>query len=175
MPINVERLEPAQRNSVIHVSEGHYSDIKSIDIRPSRLTEAISAFANADGGELYVGIEEVGNANERKWRGFSDVEAANAHIQVCEQLFPLGRDFSYTFLSCDDEEGLVLKIEILKTMGIMRATDGHPYLRRGAQSLKISTSEQLKRLEYAKGLVSFESEPVPIEPDYVCNSTEIIE
>ncbi len=175
MPINIERLEINQRDIILRINEGHYSDVKSIDIRPGRITETISAFANADGGDLYIGIDELGLTKDRKWRGFFDMEAANAHIQVFEQLFPLGRDFTYTFLACDCEAGLILKIEILKTMSIMRASDGFPYLRRGAQSLKVSTPEQLKRLEYAKGLVSFESEPVPVELHHVCNSIEIIE
>ena len=60
-------------------------------------------------------------------------------------------------------------------MGIVRASDGHPYLRRGAQSLRVSTTEQIKRLEYAKGLSSFESEPIITDLEVVGNSTEIIE
>lgn len=175
MAIDLLEIEPDQRDVVVQTGEGHYSDVKAIDIRPARLTETIAAFANADGGELYVGIDEIGVQRIRRWRGFEDIEAANGHLQIFEQLFPLGRDFAYTFLSCPDGSGLVLKIEIQKTMGIVRASDGHPYLRRGAQSLRITTPEQLRRLEYAKGLSSFESEPVVADSDLVCNSTEIIE
>src|SRR5512138_113552 len=111
MPIDVLEIQPEQGDSVVNTSEGHYSDVKAIDIRPARLTETISAFANADGGELYVGVDEIGLQKTRRWRGFTDVEAANGHLQVFEQLFPLGRDFAYTFLSCPGETGLVLKIE----------------------------------------------------------------
>lgn len=175
MAIDVQQIEPNQRDLVVQIGEGHYSDVKAIDIRPARLTETISAFANADGGELYIGVNEIGTQKRRNWRGFTDVEAANGHLQIFEQLFPLGRDFAYTFLSCPGETGLVLKIEIQKTMGIVRAPDRYPYLRRGAQSLRQSTPEQIKRLEYAKGLASFESEPVVADLDLVCNSTEIIE
>ena len=167
-------MEAGQRDRVLHVREGHYSDVKSVDIRPAGLTKAISAFANADGGELFIGIAEVGFQKERRWRGFQDMEAANSHIRVFEQLFPLGQDFGYTFLSCADEDGLVLKIDIQKTMAIKYASDGHPYLRRGAQSLRVGTPEEFKRLEYAKGLTSFESEPIPLDLEHVCNSTEII-
>lgn len=175
MSIYVVDIQRDQRDLVMQIGEGHYTDVKSIDIRPARLTETIAAFANADGGELYVGIDEVGRDKRRGWRGFFDVEAANGHIQIFEQLFPLGRDFSYTFLACSGENGYVLKIEIQKTIGIVRASDGHPYLRRGAQSIRISTPEQNKRLEYAKGITSFESEPVVASIELVCNSTEIIE
>lgn len=175
MAINVEQIETGQRDLVLHVDEGHFSEVKSIDIRPARLTKTISAFANADGGELFVGIDEIEDHKQRRWRGFGNAEAANGHIQIFEQLFPLGRDFAYTFLACPGEDGLVLKIEIQKTMAIVGASDGHPYIRRGAQSLRVTTPEELKRLEYAKGLTSFESEPVPLGVVHVCNSTEIIE
>ena len=100
MAIDIQQIERNRLDLVLHIAEGHYSDVKSIDVRPARLTETISALANADGGELYVGIDEVGREKNRKWRGFTDVEAANGHIQIFEQLFPLGRDFAYTFLSC---------------------------------------------------------------------------
>lgn len=175
MAINTEEINPSQRDVVLHVEEGHFAEVKAIEIRPAHLTETIAAFANADGGELYVGVDEIGEQKQRRWRGFSDPEAANGHIQIFEQLFPLGRDFAYTFLSCSGEAGIVLKIEIQKTMAIVRASDRYPYLRRGAQSLRMSTPEQIKRLEYAKGLSSFESEPIAIDLNVVCNSTEIIE
>jgi ATP-dependent DNA helicase RecG len=43
---------------VLSYTEGHFLDLKAEEIKPSKLTKAISAFANADGGELYVGIAE---------------------------------------------------------------------------------------------------------------------
>ncbi|MHB1011167.1 MAG: ATP-binding protein [Propionibacteriaceae bacterium] len=175
MTMKIEKIEPSQLDAVLYVAEGHFSEVKSIEIRPGRLTEAIAAFANADGGELYIGIDETGDQKHRGWRGFDDVEAANGHIQIFEQLFPLGRDFSYSFLSCEGETGIVLKIDIMKTMAIMHASDGQPYIRRGAQSIRVVTPEQIRRLEYVKGLTSFESEPISIDLDLVCNSTEVIE
>jgi ATP-dependent DNA helicase RecG len=36
--------------------EDHFFDIKSKDILPSKLQETFVAFANADGGEIYIGI-----------------------------------------------------------------------------------------------------------------------
>ncbi len=175
MAVRSEEISATQRDVVLQIEEGHFCDVKAIEIQPSRLTRAIAAFANADGGELYIGVDEIGQEKKRRWRGFEDAEAANAHIQVFEELFPLGSNFAYTFLSCQGEAGLVLKIEIQKTAGIVRASDGWAHLRRGAQSLKVATAEQIKRLEYAKGLASFESEVVNVALDLVCNSTEVIE
>lgn len=102
-----------------------------------------AAFANSDGGQLYLGIDELKPEKRRVWRGFDDMEAANGHLQAFEQLFPLGRDFQYTFLRCPGEQGVVLQVQIRKTADIKRAADGHVYIRRGAQKLRITGPEEL--------------------------------
>jgi ATP-dependent DNA helicase RecG len=137
------------------MDEGHFCDLKSIDIRPARMTVTASAFANADGGELFIGIDEDTRTGNRLWRGFSNQEAANAHVQVLDSLFPLGSDFQYSFLTCDTENGLVLKADIRKTQSIRRSSDGAVYVRRGAQNLPVNTPEALRQLEYVKGLATF--------------------
>lgn len=175
MPIETQAITLKQRDLILNVEEGHFSELKSIDIQPSKLTQTISAFANSDGGEIYIGVDEVGIQKERKWRGFPNVEAANNHINVFEHLFPLGKDFDYTFLKCDIENGLVLQVQIQKTSDIKLATDGFPYIRRGAQKIKVADSAAMKRLEYTKGINSFESETIATGIDAVTNSIPIIE
>ena len=175
MPISVQQIESDQRDIILELDEGHFLELKSIDIGPAKLTRVISAFANADGGELYVGIDENTASGERMWRGFANEEAANAHLQVFEQLFPLGRDFQAAFLECEEESGLVLQVLILKTRDIKTASDGQPYVRRGAQSLPVATLEGLRRLQYAKGLASFETELVNVDKKAVTNSVPMIE
>ena len=81
------------------MDEGHFRDLKSTQIAPAKLTRAIAAFANAEGGELFIGIED----SPRKWMGFDAIEDANAHLQVFEGLFPLGSDYDYQFLLAEDE------------------------------------------------------------------------
>ncbi len=56
MPIEVNEITEYQRNQILQIEEGHFSDIKSIDINPSRLTKALPAFVNTYGGELHIGI-----------------------------------------------------------------------------------------------------------------------
>ena len=70
-------LNRSQAKSVIDEEEGHFSDVKSIDVAPSKLTRTLSAFANADGGELYVGIDEDLATGARTWRGFSKCRRIN--------------------------------------------------------------------------------------------------
>lgn len=175
MPIETQPITLIQRDLILKLEEGHFSELKSIDIQPSKLTQTISAFANSDGGEIYIGVDEVGAQKERKWRGFPNVETANNHINVFEQLFPLGKDFDYTFLKCDVENGLVLQVQIQKTPDIKLATDGFPYIRRGAQKIRVADPAAMKRLEYTKGINSFESETIATGVDAVTNSIPIIE
>jgi ATP-dependent DNA helicase RecG len=175
MSISVETITVDQAVKLLALEEGHFIDLKARAIQPAKLTKSLSAFANADGGELYVGIAEMGALKTRAWQGFDDQEAANGHIQALEGLFPLGQDFTYTFLTCPGMPGQVLQIGVRKTAAIKKASDGTIYIRRGAQSLPLTTEEQIKRLEYAKGLVSFETEVTRAAKRVVTNSTEIIE
>lgn len=175
MPIETRTVTAAQAQKILSVPEGHFWDVKSKDISPSKLTKTMSAFANADGGELYVGIDEDRQAGRNSWRGFANQEAANGHLQAFEQLFPLGSEFEYMFLSSGDQPGPVLQVFIHKTAAIKTASDGKVYLRRGAQNLPIAGAEELQRLSYNKGLSSFENETVPVDLDLVTNSTAVIE
>jgi ATP-dependent DNA helicase RecG len=173
--INVEIIGNAQAEKIIQTSEGQFADVKAIEIEPSKLTKTISAFANSDGGDLYVGIRESGRmlSPTREWRGFANEEAANGHLQIFEKLFPLGTDFQYEFLLRESGPGLVLHVQINKTLAIMRASNNIPYVRRGAQNLPVNTPDALKRLEYAKGVATFEDEGAPADKEVITTSDVI--
>lgn len=173
MPLDVEIIDDGQADLLTQIAEGQFSDVKASAITPAKLTNTIAAFANSDGGDLYIGINEVhlgGGAKTREWAGFPDVEAANGHLQSFERLFPLGTDFQYDFLRCENRRGVVLHAQINRTQTIMRAGDGVPYVRRGAQNLPVTTPEALRRLEYSKGVASFESEPVNTSKELIAES-----
>lgn len=169
--INTVKLSENEIKKLLAMDEGHFSDLKAIEIAPGKLTKAIAAFANAEGGELFIGIDD----SPRKWRGFGNMEAANAHIQVFDGLFPLGSDFQYEFLSGEGLDGVVLKIQISKTRDLKAASDGKVYVRRGAQSLPVTDEDRLQSLRRDKGLVSFETEVVNCPKEVIENSTHIIE
>lgn len=134
----------------------------------------MSAFSDAEGGELFVGIDENKSTGARAWRGFKDVEAANGHIQALEAFFPLGQFVDYQFLRLPTapEKGLVLKVSVLKTPDIRPSSDGTVYVRRGAQNLPVS-GDALKRLEYLKGVSSFETHPVDVPIGLVSDSLTV--
>ena len=156
------------------MQEGHFCDLKAIDISPAKLSRSIAAFSNAEGGELFIGIDEDRTSGSRSWRGFRAQEDANGHIQAFEELFPLGADFAYEFLAGESLPGYVLKIQVAKTLDIKRATDGKVYIRRGAQNIPVETAERLEILRRDKGITSFENETVNCEATAVTNSANII-
>jgi ATP-dependent DNA helicase RecG len=176
MGIDIAEISDPQAETVEKIGEGQFSEVKAKEIAASRLTKAISALANTDGGDVYIGIAEkslAGGAKERAWEGFADVEAAKGHLQCFERLFPLGNGFLYEFLSCRSKAGLVLHIQVGRTQGIMRADDGLPYIRRGASSFPVNNSEAVRRLEYQKGIFSFETEMANVSKAYVTESPKM--
>ncbi|MEH2321228.1 ATP-binding protein [Nostoc sp.] len=177
MSIEVEKINYEQVSQILSSQESHFLDLKSIDIKPAKLTRSISAFANASGGEVYIGIDEtkIDGKNQRTWRGFADQEDANAHLQVFQELFPLGQYYSYTFLCCDGCIGLVLQVEINKNREIVKALDKPiPYLRLGAQNLPQDTEEKFARLRLDKGIDSFETSTVKADMEVITNSLPIL-
>jgi ATP-dependent DNA helicase RecG len=146
MPIPVVDISDTETAKVIEITEGHFSDVKDIRITPSKLTHTLSALSNTEGGEVYIGISEDRSTRARSWRGFNVPEDANAHIQVFEELFPLGEGYGYTFLKSATGGGYVLKVEVTKSRDVKKASDGVVYIRRSAQNLRVSTEEALTRL-----------------------------
>ncbi|KAJ1681388.1 hypothetical protein LUZ63_023391 [Rhynchospora breviuscula] len=168
MPISAE-----EATKLLSRTEGHFLDFKDIRIAPSKLTQHLAAFCNADGGDLYVGVSETNGVFA--WDGFSDEEDANGHIQAFEMVSPFGVDLYGEFLRADGLAGLVLHVNALKSRQIRTSTDGKVYKRLGAQSLRVLEGEALTALRRAKGVESFEDETLSIPIDSVTNSSAIIE
>ncbi len=168
MKIETFNISEEQVSSLLHLHEGHFYDLKRKEVKPGKLSQTISAFANADGGDVYIGIgekEKKDGSKERFWNGFIDIEAANGHLQLIHDIFPFQQYFSIGFFKNDKQPGFVLHVQIHKTKEIVKSSEGIPYVRRGAQNIPIKSHEDLKRLEYDKGISTYEQQTlsVPIE------------
>jgi ATP-dependent DNA helicase RecG len=173
---DVSKIDAIAANQVISIEEGHYADVKRIALKPAKLSETVSAFANTSGGEVFLGIAEDKAATPpRWWDGFSTLEDANAHIQVLEKLNALGNHYKAEFLTSDAYKGYVLHLTVPKTKGIILATDGFAYIRRNAQNLKVDTDEMKERLRLDKGVSSFEDQTVNAKVDIISESLVAIE
>lgn len=172
--LDIARISADQVREILALSEGHFLDLKSRDIAPGKLTRTIAALSNAEGGELYIGVEDAKRFGVQEWRGFDSPEAANGFIQAFEALFPLGADYGYAFLAADGFPGYVLKVDVRKSRDVKAASDGKVYVRRGAQNLPLQTEEELARLRRNKGITSYETEPVNADAELITNSETII-
>jgi ATP-dependent DNA helicase RecG len=70
--VEVADIDSTEVARILSLEEDHFCDLKAIEIAPSKLTRTLSAFANAAGGDLYIGIDEDTSRRARKWRGFPD-------------------------------------------------------------------------------------------------------
>lgn len=170
--LNTMTITGEEAAKLLSRNEGHFLDFKSKRISPAKLTQHLAAFCNADGGDLYIGIEESDSGNE--WHGFLNEEEANGHIQAFESVSPFEVDIQGEFLECSESVGLVLHINASKSRVVRTSSDGKTYRRLGAQSLPVPEGEALTALRRSKGVESFEDETVNIPVDDVTNSEPII-
>lgn len=134
--------------------ENHYFDRKSARISPKDLAHHFSAFANAGGGVVAVGIEDNGEITgvsaeqENTFRKgvmeyFSN--PPKVEIEILPYKDSLGGNCNILLfhISSSSDEIVVLK-------------SGDAYLRVGDSSKKL-TPEQFLSLEYSRGIKSFET------------------
>lgn len=173
--MNIIEINSEELEKLFSREESHFLDYKSIDIQPNKLLRTVSAFANSDGGEIYIGISQPSNGGPKNWLGFNSIEAANGFIQAIEEVLPLGNYNRIEFLKTTSEQGYILRLEVFKTREIIKTSAGDVYVRRGAQNIPFITDEQKRRLELNKGIHSFETETLNVPEDLITNSSVVIE
>ncbi len=155
-------IDKAELSRFLSLQEGHFLDLKRIEITPAKLSESISAFANTSGGELFIGIGENDGKAVRFWNGFPSMEAANGLFQVIDKMTPLANHYAATWYSADAQPGFLLYLMISKTRALVNATDGYAYRRFNAQNIKVSSVDDINRLRLDKGIVTFEEGIIPL-------------
>ena len=48
-------ISDTEVRKILTIEEGHFVDVKAIEASPGKLTKAIAALSNAEGGELFIG------------------------------------------------------------------------------------------------------------------------
>lgn len=142
---------------IIKKGESHFFDYKSIATNGQKTQKIASAFANADGGEFIVGIDDEKTEPDllKRWNGANKIEDFNSHLQALNELNP-SLDFITTFFDCPTLPGIVMSIKIEKSAFVHKTASEEVYLRQGAQSLKLTDNQKITELQFAKGASSFE-------------------
>lgn len=131
--------------------EGQYFDRKSARIKPYALAQNLSAFANANGGILVIGIEDNGEITGLKCDKASDInELIDTPLSLCEG--PI--NYETEIIKVDDKEILLFHINPSNNK-VIKTSKKEVFLRIGDKSKKLN-HEQISQLEYDKGERSFE-------------------
>lgn len=156
--------------------ESHFFDRKSMVISGKGLQKIVVALANADGGEVLIGIADNKDEPdpEKRWQGATQIEDLNAHLQNVFNVKP-SIDCRYEFLKCASKTGYVLRITIEKSPEVHKTTDEKVYQRHGAQSLPVTDPRQVVDLSFAKGATSFEDSALAdLPPEQILESEELL-
>lgn len=142
-----------------HEPENKYFDRKSAKIRPTDLGRHISAFANADGGTIVIGIDDKTRAIE----GIDSFGAdkINDFINSPKNCCRLMPKYRYEFVNVVSSEGVedrLLLLHVSESIDqVIRTTNDETWLRIGDRSVEM-LGENLINLEYAKSARHYEDE-----------------
>lgn len=156
MPFNYTHIEMVK---IEPEDENKYFDRKSCQIRVAELAPHISAFANADGGTLVIGISDKKRIIEGINACGNDKinEFINAPKDCCRPM-PRYKEEFIDVVNVHGEPNRVLLLHIEASTGqVIRTANDRTYLRIGDKS-KEMLGENLRNLEYAKGSRHYEGE-----------------
>lgn len=160
MMYEVIDLSAKEVEVLLNTVEDHFNDFKSKQIAPNKLQETFVAFANADGGNIYIGIEDSASDRERL-SGFNEPEEANAIIAtLLENTNPAVENVEIEYLKTPGN-GLILHIDIPKSPKVHYTASGDCFIRANAQKVKIK-GERVTQLSYSKGAEPYEKKAVDI-------------
>ena len=158
--MNKEGLEDSEYvTRLLQRPEDKWLDFKRAEIKPRDLAPLISAFANSDGGTIVIGVDD----KSRAMRGICAIghEALNNLLETpIKQCCPAPACHEQ-FIDITNEKGepdRLLLLVVEKSDGpLIRTRDGATYLRVGDRTLEVK-GEDLRNLEYRRGVRSFEAE-----------------
>ncbi|RFF31605.1 RNA-binding domain-containing protein [Wenzhouxiangella sediminis] len=156
--MRVRKPEGDEEARLLSIDEGHFVDLKSKRINPAKLQQSFVAFANSDGGELFVGVEDKSELGERIV-GFTTQEECNGILPtLLEDTQPAVENVDVELIDFG-AKGLILRLFIPKSPKVHYTANGDCYIRIGAEKRKIK-GERVTQLSYGKGALVYERKPV---------------
>ncbi len=169
MPISIEPGTPEVRHEILRVREDQFNDVKDFRVKPSDLQRHFVAFANTDGGDLYIGVRDPVVKGNRI-QGFAKQEDANNHINVLlTDTKPSVDGAAVRFLDFVGD-GLVLHVSVPKSPQVHYTSDDRCFVRVNASTREIKGGK-VTALAHAKGSFSYERVAVPqVTPEELASS-----
>ena len=146
---------------MVNAPENKIFDRKSSRVKPSDLAPIISAFANAEGGTVVIGVDEktkeIEGVNSCGEDRVNDLIAAPK--DHCRPMPLFHEEFVDVCINGETDRLLLLHIEA-STEQVIRTINGSTFLR-VADKTKELKGEDLRNLEYGKSVRHFEDECHP--------------
>lgn len=138
--------------------EDQFFDRKSCATKGRTAQKIAVAFGNSEGGEIAFGIKDDSDEPnvEQRLSLFADPEEANGILQSIYEVTP-PLTFRYSFVRVEGASGYLLRVFIDKGQHIHATSDGTVYRRAGASSLPVKDPNEITRMSFAKGAISFEN------------------
>lgn len=144
---------------MLNEAENKYFDRKPAQIKPSDIADLISAFANAEGGTIVIGISD----KTRKLEGINDFgeekinNFINAPKDYCKPMPAYEEEF-LTICNCNGKEDRLLLLHIHSSIDqIIRTKNDSTFLRIGDKTRELK-GDDLRNLEYSKSTRHYEDE-----------------
>lgn len=141
--------------------EGQFLDRKSARIKPISILKHLVAFANAEGGQLVIGIEDDG---EMTGFNHSNAHKIDEYRNIClTELKETPLNTKFDVVSVENSKGkedfiLIISVEISSDR-VIKSYDGKVYLRQNDKTVELNY-EQIVQLQYDRGQRFFEDEIV---------------
>jgi len=153
--MNISKIDPTLSiEKLKSMAESQFFDRKSARITPKDFSHQLSAFANASGGMVVVGIEDDGRIT-----GVTSNQE-NSFRQAAFDYLQIPPECQIEIISCTLDSGgngNIMLFHISPSANdIIKLKNGDAYLRVGDSSRKLN-AEMLAALEYSKGIKSYES------------------
>jgi ATP-dependent DNA helicase RecG len=89
--MNIKNLSSSDALAFCSRQEDHFFDRKAFDIKPAKVQKIAVAFANADGGEVIMGVADSSQEADpqKRWNGRATIEDFNQHIQTLLKIKPI--------------------------------------------------------------------------------------
>ncbi len=147
-----------QAIALCHRDEDEFFDRKAPETKGRAVQKAAVAFGNTEGGEIAFGIRDDSDepSPERRLAPFNDPEDANGILQAIYEVQP-PLTFRYSFLRIENKQGVILRVFIDKGQHVHATSDGTIYKRLGASSVSVKDPNEITRMSFAKGAISYEN------------------
>ncbi len=154
MALKTEPGNSEARDEFLRVREDQFNDVKDLRIKPSDLQRHFVAFANTDGGDLYVGVADP-SVKGNRIQGFAKPEDANNHVGILLTQTKPSVDGAVIRFVDFGRDGLVLHVSVPKSPQVHYTADDRCFVRVNASTREIK-ADKITALAHAKGSYSYE-------------------